>query len=146
MITMTTTETKPRIIVGLDGSPGSEEALRWATQYADLTGANVDAVIAWSLPEIYAYVSRDYAADARAALTHSVERALGPDGMGRVTLHVVEAHPAAALTSMCSSAQLLVVGKHGHGGFAGMTMGSVSQHCVRHACCPVVVVPSSTSR
>ncbi len=61
-------------------------------------------------------------------------------GIADSTLHVVEANPAAALIDMCRDAQLLVVGSRGHGAFAGMLLGSVSQHCVQHACCPVVVV------
>lgn len=143
---MTDNGTTRRIVVGVDGSQGSEDALRWAARYAELIGADLDALIAWSLPEIYAYASRDYAADARAALTRSVERALGPDGAEHVTLHVVEGHPATALTAHCPGAQMLVVGKHGHGGFVGMSLGSVSHHCVSHACCPTVVVPGAIPR
>ena len=140
---MTPTDTRPRIVVGVDGSQGSEDALRWAAHHAELIGADLDALIAWSLPEIYAYTSRDYAADARDTLTRSVQRALGPDKAEHVTLQVVEGHPAAALTALCPGALLLVVGKKGHGGFAGMSLGSVSQHCVAHSCCPTVVIPGT---
>ena len=140
---MTTTATTPRIVVGVDGSQGSEDALRWAAHHAELIGADLDVLIAWSLPEIYAYTSRDYAADARATLTHSLQRALGQDRAEQVNVHVVEGHPATALTALCPGAQMLVVGKKGHGGFAGMGLGSVSHHCVSHACCPTVVVPST---
>ena len=143
---MTTTETKPRIVVGVDGSQGSEDALQWAARYAELIGADLDALIAWSLPEIYAYTPRDYAADARAVLLRSVQRALGPDSGEHVTLHVVEGHPATALTALCADAQMLVVGKRGHGGFRGMSLGSVSHHCVSHGCCPTVVVPGTIPR
>ena len=130
----------PVIVVGVDGSPSSKDALRWAARYAELTGAAVHALIAWQLPEIYGYTPRDFEGDARQTLTRAIEDALGPGASGKLTLHVVEASPAAALIGMCRDAQLLVVGSRGHGAFTGMLLGSVSQHCVQHACCPVVVV------
>jgi nucleotide-binding universal stress UspA family protein len=54
---------------------------------------------------------------------------------------VVEGHPAQVPLRAAGGAQLLVVGSRGHGTFAGIMLGSVSQHCVQHAPCPVVVVP-----
>ncbi|WP_329018626.1 universal stress protein [Micromonospora rifamycinica] len=57
--------------------------------------------------------------------------------------HVVRGHPAQVLLDAADGAQLLVVGSRGHGAFAGMLLGSVSQHCVQHASCPVVIVPST---
>lgn len=137
---MSTQTTEPMIVVGVDGSPPSKDALRWAARYAELTGARVHALIAWHLPEIYGYTPRDFEGDARETLTQAINDALGPGAHNKLTLHVVEAHPAAALIEMCRDAQLLVVGSHGHGAFSGMLLGSVSQHCVQHACCPVVVV------
>ncbi len=132
--------TAPRIVVGIDGSASSKQALRWAVEQAQLTGAEVHAVIAWQLPEIYAYTPRDFAGDAHTTLEEAIDDALGVGAHHKLTLHVVEDHPAAALTGMCHDAQLLVVGSHGHGRFTGMLLGSVAQHCVQHACCPVVVV------
>jgi len=46
-----------------------------------------------------------------------------------------------ALVGTSVGADMLVVGKRGHGGFAGLVLGSVSQHCVQHAPCPVTVIP-----
>ena len=63
-----------------------------------------------------------------------------------VTRHLVSGHPAPVLIEASRHAALLVVGRSGHGGFAGMVIGSVSQHCVSHAACPVVVVRHSTKR
>jgi nucleotide-binding universal stress UspA family protein len=54
---------------------------------------------------------------------------------------VIEGHPARVLLDTAKDAQMLVVGSRGHGTFAGIMLGSVSQHCVQHAPCPVVVVP-----
>lgn len=137
---MSSPPARPVIVVGVDGSPSSKDALRWAARYAELTGAAVHALIAWQLPEIYGYTPRDFEGDARQTLTQAVNDALGPGASDKLTLHVVEASPAAALIGMCRDAQLLVVGSRGHGAFTGMLLGSVSQHCVQHACCPVLVV------
>lgn len=63
-----------------------------------------------------------------------------PDGRGSLIRTVVQDHPAAALIIAAEGADLLVVGSLGHGGFAGMLLGSVSAHVVAHASCPVVVV------
>ena len=54
--------------------------------------------------------------------------------------HVAEGHPAGVLLAQVEGADMLVVGSRGHGGFTGMLLGSVSQHVVAHAPCPVVVV------
>jgi nucleotide-binding universal stress UspA family protein len=56
---------------------------------------------------------------------------------------VVQGHAAQVLPEAATGAQMLVVGSRGHGTFAGIMLGSVSQHCVQHAPCPVVVVPQS---
>lgn len=137
---------KPVIVAGVDGSAQSKEALRWAAQQAALIGAELHAVTAWHLPEIYGYSDRDYAADAANMLEKAVSDTLGPDPGIPVVTQVVEGHPAQVLIAMCQAADLLVVGSHGHGWFDGMLLGSVSQHCVQHACCPVLVVRPRASR
>jgi nucleotide-binding universal stress UspA family protein len=58
---------------------------------------------------------------------------------------VVRGHPAQVLLETATGAYILVVGSRGHGTFAGMLLGSVSQHCVQHAGCPVLVVPQDTT-
>ncbi|MFJ2302060.1 universal stress protein [Streptomyces sp. NPDC087787] len=139
----------PRIVVGVDGSEPSKAALRWAVSQARLTGGVVDAVIAWDFPTPWFGLTpptdtdpTDYQKQARKILDQAIDEALGP-GPGRpVDLRPVSAHghPAAVLLDAAEGAQLLVVGNRGRGGFSEALLGSVGQHCVQHAPCPVVVV------
>ena len=137
---MTSDANRPVIVAGVDGSRCSLEALRWAARQAELTGAELHAVMAWSLPEIYSYTPRDFEGDARKALEEAIEQALGDQPRVPVIGQVVEGHAAEALIDASRDAQLLVVGRQGHGAFTGMLLGSVSQHCVAHAHCPVVII------
>jgi nucleotide-binding universal stress UspA family protein len=134
-----------RIIVGVDGSSSSIGALEWAAQQAKLSGAALEVIITWEWPSGYGWalpLPADYSPenDARILLDEMVTtaRAAQPD----VDIHttVVEGHPAPVLVDASRSADLLVVGSRGHGEFAGMLLGSVSEHCVTNAHCPVVVV------
>jgi nucleotide-binding universal stress UspA family protein len=88
----------------------------------------------------------DFAADAKKTLDATLEDVLGPSPHVSVTPRLVSGHAAPVLIEASRHAALLVVGRSGHGGFAGMLIGSVSQHCVSHAACPVVVVRHSTKR
>jgi nucleotide-binding universal stress UspA family protein len=137
---MTSDADRPVIVAGVDGSQCSLEALRWAGRQAEMTGAELHAVMTWSLPEIYSYTPRDFQGDARNALKDAIEQTLGQEPRVQVTADVVEGHPARTLIDASRDAQLLVVGCRGHGGFAGMLLGSVSEQCVSHAECSVVVV------
>jgi nucleotide-binding universal stress UspA family protein len=132
------------IVVGVDGSEGSNEALRWAARQAKLTGGTLRAVIAWHVPTtVYLGplpAGLDFEGDARAALSQAVQEVLGPDPGIEVSQVVEEGHPAPVLIAQSTDAELLVVGSRGHGEFTGMLLGSVSEHCVSHATCPVVVV------
>lgn len=134
-----------RIVVGVDGSAGSKAAYAFALAEARLRGAGVDAVMAWHFPAMAAEggVPADFDPEgwARTALDSALDEI--PAGDVPVTRRVVEGHPAGVLIheSADVDADLLVVGTRGHGGFAGVLLGSVSQHCVAHASCPVVVVP-----
>ncbi|MEV8093289.1 universal stress protein [Kitasatospora sp. NPDC085879] len=135
----------PRIVVGVDGSPASVAALRWAARQAELTGAVLDTVIAWQYPVGYGWPAPvvqgfDFEGNARAGLAEAVAAATGESPGVEIEQHVVQDHPAAALLRAADGASLLVVGNRGYGGFAEALLGSVSQHCVHHARCPVVVV------
>jgi nucleotide-binding universal stress UspA family protein len=118
---------QPRIVAGADGSPSSVSALRWAIRQAGLTGAPVNSDF-------------DFQDIAEKTVTDAVSSALGPVSDVRVRTQVVEGNPAQVLLDAAAGAELLVVGSRGHGGFAEALLGSVSQHCVQHALCPVVVI------
>jgi nucleotide-binding universal stress UspA family protein len=139
----------PRIVVGVDGSPSSRAALRWAVRQARLTGGTVDAVIAWQIPTmlqnyswapIGAQEARDFAQDARKRIDAVISEEVGPADNGLVSSQVVHGHPAQVLLDAAAGADLLVVGRRGHGSFAEALLGSVSQHCVHHAHGPVLVM------
>ncbi|MGW4438739.1 universal stress protein [Streptomyces sp. NPDC004596] len=135
----------PRVVVGVDGSPSSYEALRWAVRYAALIDARVDAVTAWELPGLYGWsgpvvdmdVDRD---EARDRMRQEVTDVLGADVARSVLTHVAHGNPAEVLLRAAEGAEALVVGSRGRGGFARALLGSVSQHVSRHATCPVVLV------
>lgn len=134
-----------RIVVGVDGSPSSREALRWAVRQAALTGSVVDAVIAWRDPSGYAGYAwligdATYKDLAAKTLRETVDAVVTAGSGVTVRQHVVEGHPARILLDAAQGASLLVVGSRGHGGFIEMLLGSVSQHCVQHAPCPVVII------
>ncbi|MFR9802357.1 universal stress protein [Pseudonocardia sp. RS010] len=133
------------IVVGVDGSPSSRHALQWAVRQAALTGARVRAVIAWSIPVSYGpmpipQVWVDWPAIAAETLELAVRDALPAEQAAEVTTEVVEGGAAPVLLDAAKDAGLLVVGSRGHGGFAGLLLGSTAQHVTTHARCPVVVV------
>jgi nucleotide-binding universal stress UspA family protein len=132
-----------RIVVGLDGSPGSSRALRFALDEARLRCFALEAVLAWHMPAMLdaAGVPDDFDPQgwAQATLDATVA-AVSTEGV-TVDAHAVQGPPASVLLDATKNADLLVVGSRGHGGFVGALLGSVSQHCVAHATCPVVVVP-----
>lgn len=136
-----------RIVVGVDGSEGSRSALRWAVGQAGLTGDTVEAVIAWQYPAAYGWAPVYPEHDALPALTkkflsETVAKTLGDHAGVDITLTESEGQSAQVLLDAACGADLLVVGSRGRGGFAALVLGSVSQHCVQHPPCPVVVIPS----
>ena len=134
-----------RIVVGVDGSPSSMTALRWAILQAELTGCDVEAVTAWRLPSRYGFApvtdrATDFEGDARKVLADALNEASSVEPDVVIRSSVVEGHPAEVLVRAARGADMLVVGSRGHGGFTGAVLGSVSQYCVHHAPCPVVVI------
>jgi nucleotide-binding universal stress UspA family protein len=141
------------IVVGVDGSPSSLEALRWAVDEARIRGDRLRLVHAWNavpmtplssapfvvigdLPEL----ERSVAANAE----HVLAAALGEVDVSdlEVEQRVVRGDAAGAILDAAQDADLLVVGSRGHGGFAGLLLGSVGHALVHHATCPVAIIRS----
>ena len=138
-----------RIVVGVDGSEGSVRALGWAARQADLTGATLEVVACWEWPSSYGWglpLPADYRPDedAATALAGIVDAARRDHPGVEIRSRVVEGHPARILIESSADADLLVVGSRGHGEFSGMLLGSVSEHCVTNAHCPVLVMRGPT--
>jgi nucleotide-binding universal stress UspA family protein len=134
---------RERIVVGVDGSESSKQALQWALQQARRTGAALRVVTSWSMPMVAGYVPPppfDLESGARQIVDEAVAEVAGEDAPVSLEKVVVKGPAAAVLLQASSGADLLVVGSRGRGAFAGMLLGSVSTHCVNHASCPVVVV------
>jgi nucleotide-binding universal stress UspA family protein len=144
-------DARPLVVVGVDSSEGSLAALRWAARYGAATGTPVRAVLVWHYPTTAsapppghapAEVQQEVEGEEADTLREAIAKA-APDAAGAQVHGVVRyGHPAEALIDESSRADLLVVGRRGHGGFLGMHIGSVSQHCVNGSHCPVVVVRS----
>ncbi len=137
-----------RIVVGVDGSTSSREALQWAIEEARARGGQVEAVHTWHVPYLAVYPYGALALEdsdtiekrARAVLDEVVD---GTDTHGLevpVERIVACGNAAGILLEVAKGADLLVVGSRGHGGFAGLVLGSVSQQCANHAPCPVLIV------
>ncbi len=137
------TEPGHRIVVGVDGSTSSKAALAWALGQAELTSSVVDAVIAWEYPALSGQrfpVSVDLEDLATRRITEAIAEVAGSSPPAGLRHYVVEGNAAQALLDASAGADLLVVGNRGHGGFVEALLGSISQHCVHYASCPVVVV------
>lgn len=137
-----------RIVVGVDGSDCSNDAFRWAVSEARLRGASVRAVYVWRMPVFlpsgFAPVALPDRAALRAAarrrLDEIVEEVVGDASDVRIEPKAVEGTASQVLVQEAEGADLLVVGSRGHGGFAGLLLGSVSHQCAAHASCPVVII------
>ncbi len=136
-----------RVVVGLDGSVASGVALERAAAEAQLLGAELVAVAAYSAAsywsDAYAVVlppPEQLAEEVQAAAEQQVAGARLPDGL-RVRVESVEGSAGNVLVGAARDAALLVVGGHGQGAVRGLLMGSVALHCVLSGPCPVMVVP-----
>lgn len=133
-----------RVVVGVDGSAGSAAALRWAARYAAAVEGTIEVVTAWQPLATYgwAYDAGEWQPDLEAEKTMSaqVDEVFGAERPGTLRTSVQEGNAARVLIDASRYADLLVVGSRGHGGFAGLLLGSVSADCAERAKCPVVVV------
>ena len=136
------------IVVGVDGSPSSRNALTWAAAEAADHGADLVVVNVWEHtlpPPPAASACRRGTCPTRAnapprTSSSVIKEELGEDPPVLVQPHVKQGNPAKVLIEESADADLLVVGTRGHGGFRGLVLGSVSQHVAAYAKCPVTVV------
>ena len=142
--------TEGRIVVGVDGSESSLRALAWAGRQAELTGASLEVITAWERPITFGGGPFENAwgpqVDSQKVLDEAVNAESRTRPSEKVRSTLVEGHPAPVLVEASRDADALVVGSRGYGEFVGMLLGSVSQHCVTNAHCPVVVIAARPSR
>jgi nucleotide-binding universal stress UspA family protein len=143
----------PRVVVGVDGSPGGRLALAAALRAAAERGARLDVVsavpppVVWTrgapveVPDVDA-IRADTARRARDLVAEVRQELGGVPGVDdvEVSLSVTDAPPVQSLTDPADGAQLLVVGSRGRGAVRSALLGSVALHCISHAPCPVLVV------
>lgn len=130
------------IVVGFDGSEPSLAALQWAVDEARLRHGKVRVITAWHYPPVPSSVEDSGINDS----FHTAERfqaeglkTVAADGVD-ITGTLVRDYPATALLDASKDADILIVGSRGHGGFAGLLLGSVSTQVAHHASCPVLIV------
>lgn len=131
------------VVVGVDGSESSKEALRWAARMAAVEGVPILALTAWEYPPTFnSPVDVDWRpdVDAETVLHETLDEVLGDDRPATLEARVVHGPARTVLLEASEGATLLVVGSRGHGGFAGLLLGSVSSACAEHGHCPVLVV------
>jgi nucleotide-binding universal stress UspA family protein len=145
------------IVIGVDGSPPSLAALRWAAEEAKLRDARLVALHAWAFippaplaePGLAPIPAADIPGQleaqrdgAEAEFATAIEQAFPEGPPVEIERRLVEADAGEALENESKSADLVVVGSRGRSGITAALLGSVSKHVVDHAACPVVVVKS----
>ncbi len=131
-----------RIVVGVDGSPHSTAALRWALAEAEVHGGEVTALFGWQVPFLSfpGAFDRDELEKASKAFLIETVSAIAPSPAVPLRTIVAEGDPTESLVKAAQDADLLVLGSRGRSPFAGLLLGSVSQGAAATASCPVVVV------
>lgn len=139
---------RPGILVGVDGSSDSLDALRLAVEIAPKLDLPVHALVAWDLAttlydDFFTADALSHPQEDAKRVVAATRRAVFPDGEpGWFTIGTERGRPAFVLLSHSAGAAMLALGRRGHGGFFGLLLGSVSAACVPHALCPVLVVPA----
>lgn len=141
--------TAQHVIVGVDGSPGSVDALRWAYDHAQRTGAVLHLFTVFRYEDSIGVLGARWPVDsfeeiqvAAARRQEGVRAQVLPEDAAARS-EVVFGNAVERLLDRAATADLLVLGRRGLGGFKGLLLGSVSQQCIQHAACPVTVVPTS---
>jgi nucleotide-binding universal stress UspA family protein len=145
-----TTADQGDIVVGVDHSAVSVAALRWAVSEAAVSGRQVVALRAWTFEPVYdlgaavAGSPRTVAEQERRQLDGVVAEVRAEHSGVAVRAELVEHSAAVALEEASKTAAMLVLGSHGRGRLLKLLVGSVAEHCLREASCPVVVIPART--
>ena len=127
------------IVVGVDGSPLSREALRWAAREAELRDCPLDVVYGWQV-STEPRPPGAYQQQAERKVRDIIAEVLPGGPSGEVTVHAPHRPAGRALLSFCDGADLIVIGSKPHGRLASWLVGSVSDDALRNASCTVVVV------
>lgn len=148
-----TNEADPHIVVGIDDSPGARAALKWAANEARLHDVRLDVIHVWAVPAQWAQGYgvewtidlETLGGDAQSVAVDLVDGMLtDAEKPDRLIVTAIEGNASSVLLEASKSADMLVVGTRGRGGFARLLLGSVSNAVVHHALCPVVVIPAPT--
>ncbi|MGW7534974.1 universal stress protein [Amycolatopsis sp. NPDC054798] len=146
-----TTANEKEIVVGVDGSAGSAAAVRWALAEAKASGRTVVALRAWTfdpLADLESAVTRS-PDEIASRYQHELDQVLTEARVGAEAAQVrsgtIDGAPGPALVRASAGAAMLVLGSHGHSRVLRMLVGSVSEYCLRHARCPVVIVPARSA-
>ncbi len=139
---------EPGILVGVDGSEASRSALDYAAQIAPKLGLPLHVLVVWDYPTLmwgdaYSYSVGTFEAlkaDAEQIAADEVARVFPEEPPEWITSSARQGSAARTLIEASRGASMLVVGSRGHGGFAGLLLGSVSSACASHAHCPILVV------
>ncbi len=139
------TGTNPHIVVGIDGSDSSKNALQWAARLAPALGATIHAVIAWEYPIVFGLeggIPGAWKPDetAKDILRNTLDSVFGKERPVGLKGSISQGHATFVLLDASEKAEMLIVGSRGLGGFSGLLLGSVSSACAEHAKCPVLVV------
>lgn len=130
------------VLVGVDGSDESARALQYAHRMAAALDHRLVALAVWNFPpDMSGFLppELDLADDTQHMADQVVENVFGSEPPGHLDVQVRRGSPAQTLIDASENASMLVVGSHGHGGFVGMVLGSVSRAVAAHAKCPVLV-------
>ena len=151
-------ESNGKVIVGVDGTRASINALSWAAKFAQATNQKLKVISTWSSDSVTSRLSafgevpphddsimerEDHALE---AIANSMKEVFFANNVPSwVSTEAIDGNPAEVLVSESRTASLLVVGTRGHGHLADMVLGSVSSDCVARAHCPVTVVRNDSA-
>jgi nucleotide-binding universal stress UspA family protein len=137
-----------KIVVGVDGSEGSRRALHWAIDEAKIRGSAIEIVHTWNfsppLDPVGGFVlipEKDFQESAQLLVDNLLKSVSEMTSSISISTHVERGSASQILLNRAKTADLLVVGRRGHGGFIELIIGSTAAQVSHHAQCPVVIIP-----